>query len=298
MVREQLLQRSPGLLQAKLDYPPDSLLKLFEVQDPFLGYSRLPEGFVRACEKLQARLGSDAFSDFLQLLLVQMASEFDARFAASALGEAFLPEFESNLTRILDRAARPEDWRASLSDDVFLKDLGIARQVLIPCVSHLIYRHSGVPRRLLARQTLPCLIRAATYLTLRTGGVRPFLENHVHLAMVEHFNPAGRERCYGLIARLLELWPEAKGLVGGSWYYDPHVGRVTPKLAYLHDVPARKGAIFLRIGSQSDQVAGALARSQTRRRLHETGQYRPMSYLMVWSRADILRHYSGSVASA
>ncbi|HUG78288.1 MAG TPA: hypothetical protein VML57_12480 [Burkholderiales bacterium] len=128
----------------------------------------------------------------------------------------------------------------------------------------------------------------------REGISYPFLENHVHLAMLENFDPPGRERCYRLVARLLQAWPESKGLIGASWYYDPALGRISPKLAYLHDVPAGHGAIFLRAGSAPADVAGAVARSDTRRRLHRSGEYRPVSYLMVWARADILRHYAGS----
>ena len=126
--------------------------------------------------------------------------------------------------------------------------------------------------------------------------MRPFLENRVHLQMLDEFNPAGRERCYRMVARLLERWPESKGLIGASWYYDPAVGRISANLAYLHDVPAAQGAVFLRIGAEPN--SGALARSETRRRLHQAGRCWPTTYLMVWSRADILRHYSGSLGSA
>ena len=290
-VRERLFERTPALGQASREHPAASLLPAFEASDPFRGYGHLPESFVRICQRLNAGLGADALSDFLQLLLVELAEDFERRFAASGLAEEFRAQFETNLRRMLERAAAPQSWRASLSNDVFLKDLAIARQVLIPCISHLVYRHSGVPRRVVARQRLTRLARAAAYL-LRAGGVRPFLENHVHLAMLEHFDPAGRERCLRLVARLLELWPDSKGLIGASWYYDPGLGRISPKLAYLHDVPARQGAIFLRVGSRPEDVAGALVRSETRRRLHQTGDYQPTSYLMVWARADILRHYA------
>ena len=124
----------------------------------------LSPDFVRACEDLQRRLGPDAFSDYLNLILAHLIKEFDSRFATSGLDKTFLRGFESNMSRMLDRAVEPGGWRPSFSDDGILKDFGIARMVLVPCVSHLIYRYSGVPRRSLLRQTPGSLIRATSYL--------------------------------------------------------------------------------------------------------------------------------------
>src|SRR5687768_14483865 len=131
-VRERLLERTPALRQASLEYPLASLLQAFDAADPYLGHRHRPQGVVAACERLNTTLGTAGLSDFLQLLLAHLAEDFERRFEDSRLAEEFRPEFESNLMRMMDRAAAPQDWRASLSDDVYLKDLGIARQVLIP----------------------------------------------------------------------------------------------------------------------------------------------------------------------
>jgi hypothetical protein len=113
--------------------------------------------------------------------------------------------------------------------------------------------------------------------------------------MLKEFSPAGRARCYELVATLLEAWPETKGLIGSSWYYDPRVGQITPHLAYLHDEPVARGAIMLKQGRE-DSRSGALKRSRTRRELYEAGQYVPTTYMMIWLRDDILAHHAQAVA--
>jgi hypothetical protein len=189
---------------------------------------------------------------------------------------------------MLARARGPERWARGVGDDIFLKDLGILRAALVPCASHVVFRRSGVPRRLLLSQRPLAMIRALAYFGLRCGGVAPFLENHVHPAMLAHFNPEGRERCYQLVAELLRRWPDSRGLMGLSWYYDPAVSAISPHLAYLRDVPERGGALFLPAGEGEDVVRVAIATSATRRRLYESGGYRPTRYLMAWSRRGLL----------
>lgn len=254
------------------------------------GYSRLPAAFV---SRLQAAVGAAKHPQalrWLDLILLELASQFEARFEQAALPDELRPEFHENFERMVARASATQGWARGTDDDIFLKDLGIARMTLLPCASHLIFRHSGVPRRLVVRQRPADVVRALGFLGLHCRGFAPFLENHVHIAMLRHFNAEGRERCYRLVAKLLERWPDSRGLMGLSWYYDPAVARISPRLAYLREVPLQGGALFLPAGCGRDAAAGAIATSRTRRRLYEAGEYRPTWYLMVWARQDLLRH--------
>ena len=78
------------------------------------------------------------------------------------------------------------------------------------------------------------------------------------------------------------------GVVGYSWFYDPKLETISPQLAYLRRRPADGGAFFLRGHTSEFDIKNATAKSQTRRRLYEAGQYTPVGYKMVWLRRDIL----------
>lgn len=259
--------------------------------DQGTGYRDLPPRFGELIHEAQTDQHKENLSALVDLVLVTLASDFDTRFRRAELPRSLLPYYAQNIDRILQRAAQGKPWAHTIHDDIFLKDLGILRMTLIPCASHLIYRHSGVPRSLTLRQSPTQILSAISFFGLRCHGFAPFIENHVHLAMLEHFNPAGREQCYRLVAELLERWPENRGLMGLSWYYDPAVSRISPHLAYLHDVPESGGALFLPAGSGPDVIGGATSTSRSRRKLFEEGSYTPTRYLMAWSRDDILRRY-------
>lgn len=258
-------------------------------RSPPRGYTDLPNDFhVQATAFIQSA-ASPAAQRVLDLVLIELVRQFESLFVKAGLPDSLLPYYQENIARILQRACQPEAWTRSSRDDIFLKDLGILRMWLIPCASHLVFRNSGVPRSLVLRQRPDRMLRALTFFGLNSRGFSPFLENHVHPQMLEHFTPEGRKRCYALVAELLQRWPESRGLMGLSWYYDPVVGTISPRLAYLHNVPERGGALFLPAGSSPDVVSGATSTSETRKKLFEAGKYLPTRYLMAWSKRDLLR---------
>lgn len=184
----------------------------------------------------------------------------------------------------LDTATPPV---ASFGDDVFLKDLAIALGSAVPCVARVVDLHSGLPRSLLfGAPSRPRL--ALLGILLRRGRLAPFLEVHTHTPMLDGFNPAGLRQCYGMIADLLLNDPECLGVIGASWFYDPVVAKISPRLAYVRDIPASGNAVFIaRSATQTDAML-ATAASPTRRRLFEAGEYVPTAYVMIWRREHLL----------
>lgn len=255
------------------------------------GYQAMPGLFRALIRRVTDGKTPDAVSALLDLTLLSFIEQFDERFEEAGLPESLLPYYRENIDRMLARAESGKAWATSLSQDVLIKDLGIVRMTLIPCASHLIFRNSGIPRGLLLRQRPSNLLRGLAFVGFRSRGVAPFMENHVHTEMLQHFTAEGRETCYRLVAQLLQIWPENRGLLGLSWYYDPVVATISPHLAYLREVPAKAGALLLPAGTGTDVVRGATSTSSTRRALYESGQYAPRRYLMAWARRDILDRY-------
>ncbi len=173
------------------------------------------------------------------------------------------------------------------SKDMFLKDLGLARLTLVPAGAQLVDLTRGPSKRLMLSADSSQVLRfLRLYLRLPLG-LAPLFEIHTHDEMLGDFNEPGWERCYARIAELLSVNPRVKGIYGSSWFYDPAIATISPRLKYLHSTPAANGAYFFHIGP--DESGNAIATSRTRRELYRTGQYVPQKYLMVWHRKDILR---------
>jgi hypothetical protein len=120
------------------------------------------------------------------------------------------------------------------------------------------------------------------------GGFHPLYEFHTDRRHLKEFNPAGWLRFYGRAAALLRSNPEVRGVFCSTWWYDPQVACVSPRLAYLREVPEAGGASFYLLGESSQNSGDAIANSPERRRAYAEGSYRPRIYAILWPRQRLL----------
>jgi hypothetical protein len=170
-----------------------------------------------------------------------------------------------------------------LDGDVFLKELGLATLRLYAGASSVIDPASGVGRSLMWKAGLARLPARALFFA-RTGGFKPYFEVHVHKLYLDEFNEEGRNECYRCCAELYALHPKNLGMFAGSWFYDPAIALVSPRLAYLRAVPVAGGARCMLDSYNEQALANATATSPTRRALVDSGRYRPAAYALVWPR--------------
>ena len=69
------------------------------------------------------------------------------------------------------------------------------------------------------------------------------------------------------------------------------MAQISPRLAYLREGLKRISAQTFRIGTKTEVVEDALAKSATQRRVYATGAYVPTAYLVVVPRACLLRAF-------
>lgn len=123
----------------------------------------------------------------------------------------------------------------------------------------------------------------------RLGGRYPLLRKHTDVRYLDEFNASGFHKMYHLLAELLQMRPELKGVVGTSWFYDPQLEHISPHLVHLRKVPLEGGAVLIGGDPDAAQIPNALAKSRTRKRLFEQGSYVPRTYTMLWPRKAILK---------
>lgn len=256
-------------------------------------YFVLPTAFTAAVGHFAASASPTEVSAILRRLLLDLldrASELE--FAPYRLR---LPDSIRSPLAIEQARMRVEwadgDAPASLSDDLYVKDLGVVTFRLLPGGAQLVDVNWGIPRSAVTRaRSIADGFSAARYVLQRCGGFRPAVEIHTSSKTLHEFTEEGWRRCYLRIADLMELNPAIRAMYGLSWFYDPELARVSPRLAYLQDEPQAFGARLLFWGHDEKSVANALATSPTRRRMFEAGEYRPAGYMLVWSREDMLEY--------
>lgn len=192
----------------------------------------------------------------------------------------------ANQARHLLRIAQDTDAQAewlALDQDLFHKEFGLATLRLYACGSQLVDPRCGVPRSTVTREglgrALPKLLTMA-----KLGGFRPFFQIHTHTFNLDAFNEAGWEECYLCCAELYQLHPEVLGMYGGSWFYDPALATISPRLAYLRDTPCNNGAVLMFVVKGGQAIANSTSTSPSRRQLYEEGKYMPTNYMLIWGR--------------
>jgi hypothetical protein len=199
-----------------------------------------------------------------------------------------LPYFDDNVVRmltVLDHAAMDA---LTYPNDIFAKNIALATGRMWHAKATLVEPRLGISRAHVYRAPLPTPLRALP-LRRELGGFYPMYEIHLYDHLLDWFTEEGWAECYRMIARAMAKDPPVRGLFGSTWFFDPALEGVSPRLAFLYRYPVERGARFLRVRTTQAFITLALAKSETRRRMFAEGTYRPKVYLMVWTRASMLR---------
>lgn len=232
-------------------------------------------------------VGDEERRGLLYAFLLWQMARFAERFERSRLPPEFALHYADCFHRIMD-GIEDRSFPGDLRADLFQKDLALTRLVLIPAVAQLLYPRAGVPLKPLLRWGPGGWL----HVWGRCGARAPFVEIHTHDPMAgDYFNAEGWEETYRLTASLLRAFPELRGLAGFSWFYDPALEQLSPRLAYLRHSPVSRGARLMPMEADEDSARLATATSPSRRAAFEAGSYRPRRYGLIWSRADMLGHY-------
>ena len=278
-----LLAAHPGLAEAIAAVPFERFEAADKVTTVVRSYHDVPD----EAAALVAGLEEGLRAPWLCALLLWHIGRFEEAFEASGLHAEFALHYGDAFHRILDQIEADPGF-ADLASDSFRKDLWLTRIVMIPAFAQVWWPHSGLE----ARSVLRAGLGAARYVFLRCGGRRPFLEGHTHDPVARaYWNEAGWGEALRLAALALPALPEARGVFGTAWFYDPAIVEISPRIRFAQDLQVGKGAFRFKIGSNEAAIANATATSAERRNRYRDGSYLPTDYAVVWSRRDIAAAY-------
>jgi hypothetical protein len=239
---------------------------------------------------LVADLSEALRAPWLCALLLWHIGRFDQAFAASRLHPEFALHYADAIHRIIGQVDADTAF-ADLGSDSFLKDLWLARVVMIPAFAQVWWPRSGLS----AKGVVGAGPAAAAYVFARCGGRRPFLEGHTHDPVARaYWNEPGWGEALRLAALALPALPEARGVFGTAWFYDPAVKAISPRIGFAQDLQVGRGAFRMKVGSNEAAIANATATSAERRNRYREGAYLPTDYAIIWSRRDLLAAYGGN----
>jgi hypothetical protein len=187
-----------------------------------------------------------------------------------------------HLSRIAADADVRADW-LSIDHDLFHKEFGLATLRLYATGGEVADYRCGIPRSVIFAEGMLSAPRKLKLIS-KLGGFKPYFQLHMHMFDREGFTEHGRNECFRCCADLYSLHPDCLGMFGSSWYYDPALEEISPRLSYVRKIPTAGGGQLLFVGTGGDAIENSLATSPTRRKLYEDGKYTPTTYMLVWGK--------------
>ncbi len=268
--------------------PPDGYIGILDSVPAFTTYNQIPGELANRCENIRLRYGMPALETLHKLAIACLISHFETRTHGSPLPPLVLDLFRQEHERILNEMNSNAPGFYSLANDLFLKDLGIARTLLTPVGINSVQLVRGVPRSILWRGGWRQFASALVLFLKIPGGYGPFFEIHMDIRRRAEFTPEKRSSCFRTVAELLRVNERVRGLLAGSWLHDPALENINPSLGHLRREALKSGGKLFYYADEGE-TSGALQFSPSRWRLFDKGLYRPKTYFVVWPRKCLLR---------
>ena len=125
------------------------------------------------------------------------------------------------------------------------------------------------------------------------GWRKTWLEAHTEARWLADFNENGWNRAWATAAAICQARPERGGMLGSSWFYEPPLTEISPRLAHLRLNPLNGGAFMVHQGPGEIHTERAATASPTRKRMIDSGEYVARSWLMVWPRKPLIAWAEG-----
>lgn len=280
-MNENLETFAPGILK---QFPLEKYESLLVNRDKFSGYRAHSDSIAGLCAAIKEQYGTEVLGIYNRNLLIHLIAE--SKIQHASFPDPVQSQYNDEFNRIVSELNNnPTTWY-SWDEDLFCKDLAICSGRMFPAGCLKTEIHAGIPRRTVLNLPPMELIKFSS-LILKLGGFAPFLEIHLDVRYRDGFTPAGWEQALRMVGQCLACFPEAKGITGASWFFDPEAINISPRLAYLRELIEKHGGIFVPYKSDHRTTELAITKSDTRKRLYESGQYKPVSYIFVWGRKEI-----------
>ena len=258
-------------------------------------YKFFPQAAKDMVESIRSEHGVIAVHALMRSVLLQAIIALIDNRSLDKLPPRVLQYQRKHLYRIAKDSRCDLDW-LDISHDLFHKEFGLTTLRLFAAGAQLVDIRCGIPRSVLFNQGLGNLPKRL-WTMAGLGGFKPYFQLHTHSFNLDQFHEQGWNECYRCCAELYALYPQALGMFGSSWFFDPALELISPRLSYLRKIPGAGGAHFMSDTEGRDTINNALSTSATRRDLYEKGQYNPIEYMLIWGRkAQITwaRQHNGS----
>ena len=281
-----LVLRRPSIL---CDAPIEEYLHDMQSVPVLSAYHKISPHLRERLGRIRVEHGRHILAEYQKLALLRCIDNAFERLRHADMPDCILRLFREWFERVVqDMSSNPDEYY-DFGSDGFLKDLAVCCLRMIPIGGAWVVETSGMSRKFLLTGGVRQFFEAVYFAVCRMKGLKPYYQIHTVDRYIHQFNAGERTKAYQRVASLLARHPDIKGLFAGSWFYDPALRTVSPRLHYIIELQLQHGARVFRLGTHQADIDLALLKSKTRQRLYQAGQYIPTAYLAVWPRRALIR---------
>lgn len=126
---------------------------------------------------------------------------------------------------------------------------------------------------------------------IKYKGVAPFYKTHTNILdaiSMQAFTENGWRSMFFDLSELMRVEKKIKGVCGTSWFIDPIIKDISPELSYINNLLSEIGATIHKHSTDDKTVKDALFFNPKRKKLFESGEYKPRKYLFIITRSKLI----------
>jgi hypothetical protein len=277
-------------------FPITKYMKYMEQYPRISGYGYVSQEVKDLCKGIVNASGEHMLELYHQLILVNLILVARHKIERKDLTEDIKKLYNSNFGKIMKEIeSKSHIGSYNYTCDKFRKNLAVCSLRMIPVGAQKIHL-SGISRAFFIRKGFSQFVKGITYALFELGGFWPLYEMHTDsydAELMGDFNEEGWIKFYRRVSDLLKIQTDVRGIFGCSWFFDPELEKISPRLLYLRKLSIDNGGKLFCLGSDSQSIKDAILKSPTRKRLYAENKYMPTNYLLVWSRKKLISWADG-----
>lgn len=268
-------------------HPFDIYIDCIEKEKNECGYNIKSSLIIKTCEDIIKENGVTTLKLYHKAILITLLLKNHTKTKEICILKDIISITHKNFENIFDVVLNNKE-ELLYSNDKFCKNIAISSLRLIPLGAQKI-NISRIALSMFYKGGLNQFFKVIYLICFTLRGIKPLYEIHTDSGdpnLLKEFNAEGWEKMYKRLAEFLKIYKHVKGVIGTSWFFDPVISEISPRLTYLREMVTNNGGLLFYMGV--DEGNDAIFKSKTRRELYKSGKYIPKKYTLIWPRKEII----------
>jgi len=225
----------------------------------------------------------------LLLLIKDSINRIESANYPNNIKEYFKKYYERTVKNIINDKIAKKSY--NYKSGRFLKMQSVCTLFTFP-IDPFILDSGKISLRFLFYNNIKQFFKGIYFIIFKFKGISPFYNTHTNLLDVDSmksFTENGWRSMFLNLAELMKHQKDIKGVCGTSWFIDPIIKDISPRLSYINNLLTEIGVSIFPHNTTEQTIKDALFLNSERKKLYENGDYKPRNHLFVVTRSELIK---------